>query len=216
MSIRTEEFFTLDSSPLLRELFGPVDYFWEVLDFLHPFLLKQPLGTHHSPVPAGVILEHPETIAIGLGCVLEPGCTIIGPTLLEDNVRVAQGAYIRGGVIACRGSVIGHASEIKQSILFPYAKAAHFNYVGDSILGVGVNLGAGVKLANVRLDKKPIALYCRGQVYPTGRAKLGAFIGDGAALGCNCVTNPGALLPRGGRFVANSTISNRLFWKSTA
>ena len=41
---------------------------------------------------------------------------------------------------------VGHASEIKNSILLPGSKAPHFNYVGDSILGFDVNIGAGAKL----------------------------------------------------------------------
>ena len=61
--------------------------------------------------------------------------------------------YSRKGSWICAGSVVGHASEVKNSILLPNSKAPHFNYVGDSILGLDVNLGAGTKLSNVRNDR---------------------------------------------------------------
>lgn len=72
--------------------------------------------------------------------------------------------------------------------------AAHFNYVGDSILGNDVNLGAGVKCANLRLDHKSIHVNFEGRQIDTGLKKLGALVGDGAQVGCNCVINPGTLL----------------------
>jgi len=87
--------------------------------------------------------------------------------------------------------------------LLPGAHAPHFNYVGDSILGRRVNLGAGTKLSNLTVisvkdqltGKRPaIMLPIDGTVYDTGLAKLGAIMGDDAQTGCNSVLNPGVLL----------------------
>jgi NDP-sugar pyrophosphorylase family protein len=74
------------------------------------------------------------------------------------------------------------------------ASAAHFNYVGDSILGKRVNLGAGAKCANLRLDHQPVHVFASGKKINTQLKKLGAIIGDGAQVGCNCVINPGTIL----------------------
>jgi UDP-N-acetylglucosamine diphosphorylase / glucose-1-phosphate thymidylyltransferase / UDP-N-acetylgalactosamine diphosphorylase / glucosamine-1-phosphate N-acetyltransferase / galactosamine-1-phosphate N-acetyltransferase len=90
--------------------------------------------------------------------------------------------------------VVGHDTEVKHSIFFNGASAAHFNYVGDSILGNGSNLGAGVKCANLRLDHQPVCVMVLGEKVDTGLLKLGAIIGDGAKVGCNCVLNPGTIL----------------------
>ena len=57
--------------------------------------------------------------------------------------------------------VIGHCTEVKNSILMNHVEAGHFNYIGDSILGSFVNMGAGSRLANVqfrRLEEKMIFL----------------------------------------------------------
>jgi bifunctional UDP-N-acetylglucosamine pyrophosphorylase/glucosamine-1-phosphate N-acetyltransferase len=68
------------------------------------------------------------------------------------------------------------------------------NYVGDSILGRGVNLGAGVICSNFRHDGRPIEIPASGGRLATGRRKLGAIVGDGAAVGCNAVLNPGTIV----------------------
>ena len=90
--------------------------------------------------------------------------------------------------------MIGHTTEVKNSIFFSEAKAAHFAYVGDSILGKNVNLGAGTKLANLKFTKKEIVIEYEGEKYKTGLKKFGAIIGDGAQTGCNSVLQPGTLL----------------------
>ncbi|MBP7589828.1 MAG: UDP-N-acetylglucosamine diphosphorylase, partial [Thermoanaerobaculia bacterium] len=69
------------------------------------------------------------------------------------------------------------------------------NYVGDSILGSDVNLGAGVILSNFRHDGKSIEIPTGdGDRLATGKRKLGAILGDGVAVGCNSVLNPGTIV----------------------
>ena len=73
-------------------------------------------------------------------------------------------------------------------------QAPHFNYVGDSILGNGVHLGAGAILSNFRLDQQPIVLRLPDLTVETGLRKFGAILGDRAEVGCNAVLQPGTLL----------------------
>jgi NDP-sugar pyrophosphorylase family protein len=80
--------------------------------------------------------------------------------------------------------------------LFDDCEVPHFNYVGDSILGLGAHLGAGVILSNVRLDRKEVTISHDDKVIPTGLRKFGAVIGDRAEIGCNAVINPGTLIGR--------------------
>lgn len=147
-------------------------------------------------LPAGVFLDHPEKISIGEGTVIEPGVYIQGPCVIGKRCKVQQGAYIRGPFICGDECHIGHSAEIKNSILLNQSAATHFVYVGDSILGSQVNLGAGVKCANLRLDRRPISLQFEEKKYPTGLKKLGAIIGDRTQIGCNSVLNPGTLIGR--------------------
>ena len=121
--------------------------------------------------------------------------TIEGPSFVGPNVVIRHGAYIRKGSWICEGAVIGNSSEIKNSVMLPGAKAPHFNYVGDSIVGHGVNLGAGVKLSNIRNDRGPVPICLEDSTrIDSGMVKLGAMIGDNSQLGCNVVTNPGTII----------------------
>ncbi len=167
---------------------------WEALFRLEEYLSKQLLGKIEVEVPSSVHLVDAERISIGKGTVLEPGVYIQGPCAIGADCVVRQGAYLRGGVMTGDRCVIGHDTEVKHSILLNEVSAAHFNYVGDCILGNGVNLGAGVKCANVRLDRVPVHVVFKGKKISTGLKKMGAVIGDGAQIGCNAVTAPGALI----------------------
>jgi NDP-sugar pyrophosphorylase family protein len=179
------------------ELFERTTHVWEALVRLSAYLGKKQLGNIETDIPAGVHLVCKDKISIGKGTVVEPGAYISGPCLIGKNCIIRQGAYIRGNVVTGDGCVIGHATEIKHSILLDKASAAHFNYVGDSILGNGVNLGAGVKLANYKLDHTEICIFFQGEKISTKLKKFGAVLGDGVQLGCNAVTSPGTLMGPG-------------------
>jgi NDP-sugar pyrophosphorylase family protein len=137
-----------------------------------------------------------DNIHIGEGTVIEPGAFINGPTVIGNNTEVRQGAYIRGSCIIGNRCVVGHTTEMKNSIMLDDAKAGHFAYLGDSILGNHVNLGAGTKLANLKLSGSEVVLKINGNSYNTGLRKLGAILGDYVQIGCNSVTNPGALVAK--------------------
>jgi UDP-N-acetylglucosamine diphosphorylase / glucose-1-phosphate thymidylyltransferase / UDP-N-acetylgalactosamine diphosphorylase / glucosamine-1-phosphate N-acetyltransferase / galactosamine-1-phosphate N-acetyltransferase len=96
--------------------------------------------------------------------------------------------------------VVGANTEIKRAILLPHAKAPHLNYIGDSILGADVNLGAGTILSNFRHDGGQIHIPRNGDRISdpinTGRRKLGAILGDGVLTGCNSVLHPGVVVGR--------------------
>jgi len=135
-----------------------------------------------------------DKIIIGPGTVVEPGALIKGPTIIGKNSEVRQGAYMRGDCLVGDNCVVGHATEMKASIMLDGAQAGHFAYIGDSILGRNVNLGAGTKLANLRMIPGTVTITVDRKRYSTNRRKLGAILGDRTETGCNSVTSPGTLL----------------------
>ncbi len=201
-------------------LFTGLPHVWLALPRLTSYL-SAVLASHSGPKSAGTvspdaIIVNPETVILGEGTVVEGGAYIAGPTILGRNCEVRHGAYIRGGVIAGDGCVIGHASELKNAVLLNGAHAPHFAYVGDSILGNRVNLGAGTRLSNLPLlsekdratgNRPTLKLVIEGTEYDTGLSKLGAILGDDAQTGCNVVTNPGCLIGR--RTLVYSQVSLR-------
>jgi UDP-N-acetylglucosamine diphosphorylase / glucose-1-phosphate thymidylyltransferase / UDP-N-acetylgalactosamine diphosphorylase / glucosamine-1-phosphate N-acetyltransferase / galactosamine-1-phosphate N-acetyltransferase len=141
----------------------------------------------------GVTLAGKE-IFIGEGSVVEPGAFIQGPTMIGSRTEIRQGAYLRGGCLVGDGCVVGHVTEMKNAIMLSGAKAGHFAYIGDSVLGKDCNLGAGTKLANLKMIRGSIKITYQKKQIDTGLRKLGVIMGDGTETGCNSVTNPGTLL----------------------
>jgi bifunctional N-acetylglucosamine-1-phosphate-uridyltransferase/glucosamine-1-phosphate-acetyltransferase GlmU-like protein len=126
--------------------------------------------------------------------IVEPFSLIFPPAYFSKGTQIRHGSYIRGSVYTGEKVVIGHTTEVKNSIFFSSAKASHFAYVGDSILGSNVNLGAGTKLANLKFSKTIITLVINNEIVNTGLKKMGAILGDGCQTGCNSVLQPGTLL----------------------
>ena len=197
MSLNTSYFFDLEPFPF-KELFEDCEYPWLVLSKIAHYLKEYPLGKIEAKVSPLAYIINPESISIGEGSIVEPGAFIQGPCLIGKNCVIRHGAYIRGNFIAGDGCVIGHATEVKNSVFLQNAHAAHFAYVGDSILGNHVNLGAGTKCANLKLNRGPVSVYFENKKFPTNLKKFGAILGDHTQIGCNAVTNPGTLL---GQFV---------------
>lgn len=179
------------------ELFAGVENCYEVLGERLKFFCQTIKGNQiHGLVMEGATLEG-EGIYIGKGSVVEPGAYIKGPCIIGDHTEIRHTAYLRGNVVVGNQCVVGHATEVKNSIFLNGAKAGHFAYVGDSILGSDVNLGAGTKLANLKIISSDITLNLEGQMISTGLRKLGAILGSGCELGCNSVTSPGTVLAPG-------------------
>jgi len=130
---------------------------------------------------------------------IEAGAVVKGPAIIGPGCLVAAGAYLRGGVWLDEGVIIGPGTELKTSFVFAGAKLAHLNFVGDSILGAGVNLEAGSVVANYRNERpdKRILIAYGGAVHDTGVEKFGALMGDTCRIGANAVIAPGALLAPG-------------------
>lgn len=193
MSLMTSYFFDLTHFKH-KKLFNHSLAPWQALADLMSYLANYPLGLIEAEISPEAYLIDPQLISIGKGSIVEPGAYIKGPCIIGANCIIRHGAYIRGNVITGDSCVIGHASEVKHAIFLDQAHAAHFAYIGNSILGNKVNLGAGVRCANFKLDHSLINVHYKDQSIATGMRKLGAIIGDGAQIGCNCVTNPGAMI----------------------
>lgn len=145
-----------------------------------------------SIIFAGASLMDDE-IAIGVGTIVEPGALIKGPTIIGDYTEVRHGAYLRGDCLIGDHCVVGHTTEVKSAVMLGESKAGHFAYIGDSILGK-VNLGAGTKLANLKIFESEILVKAGNEKYETGLTKFGAILGDGVETGCNSVTAPGSVI----------------------
>jgi NDP-sugar pyrophosphorylase family protein len=168
---------------------------WDVLKKIKAYLeANLRPGLHNRCAGVAFIGER---VFIGQGTLVEDGVMIKGPALIGRNCHLRHNAYLRENVMLGDNCVIGNSCEVKNSLLFNYAGAPHFNYIGDSILGYHAHLGAGVKISNVKLVPGNIMVEIDGQPFDTGLRKFGALLGDHSEIGCNAVLNPGSIIGRG-------------------
>ena len=200
------DYFDISTFPF-KTLFHGVTAPWEVLARISPFLDAWERFAILGDVSPHAWLQG-DRIAIGKGSVVEPGALIKGKVLIGEHCEIRQGAYIRGNVIVGDHCVVGHTTECKNAVFLNGAKAGHFAYIGDSVLGNNVNLGAGTKLANFKVDTgdRGVALPLNGVRHDTGLRKMGAIVGDNCEFGCNSVTMPGALVGPGSLVYPNTTV----------
>jgi len=191
--VKASDFFSLpDSLALFRPFFDADLPPWEWVGRIGAALAAQRLESRPDRVPPGVHIEG--AVHIDPTVALAHHATIIGPAWIGAGTQVRPGAFIRGNVIAGRGCVLGNSCEFKNCLLMDGVQAAHFNYVGDSVLGNRSHLGAGAICSNLRLDQREVFVHLASGPVGTGLKKFGAVLGDDAEVGCNAVLNPGALL----------------------
>jgi NDP-sugar pyrophosphorylase family protein len=180
---------------------------WAWVDAIGPALTAAPWpSASRHDLPAGLHVSG--QVFLDPTVKLPPYGVIEGPAWIGPECQLRPGVYIRGGVIAGRGCVLGNSCEYKNCLLLDGVESAHFNYIGDSVLGRKAHLGAGVICANLRLDRGPVPVWTLdGRREDSGRRKLGALLGDGAEVGCNSVLQPGVVL--GKKTVALSSLSIR-------
>ena len=161
---------------------------WEILEQLPSILVHvgRTLGADYREVALQVWVHQSATVMTDL--------PLAAPCIIDEGAVIGPDAYLRGSAYIGRHAVVGHAAEVKNAILMTRAIIAHYNYVGDSILGAYAHLGAGAILSNLRQDNAPVWTEIGGIRYPTKRRKMGALVGDFAEVGCNAVLNPGTVL----------------------
>lgn len=116
--------------------------------------------------------------------------------IIGKDVDLRNSAFLRENVIIGDNCVVGNSSELKNAFMFNKAKAPHFNYVGDTVMGYNSHIGAGVKISNLKLDETNIVLTVGSEKLDTKLRKFGAILGDNAQVGCNAVLNPGTIIGR--------------------
>lgn len=189
-----------------RALFEGVERAWQALgqrltDYIDAHVTDRLEGT----VEPGAFLFGP--IYLAPGALIEAGAYVRGPAILGPRTVVRHGAYLRGHVLAGSDCIIGHDTEAKNAVFLDRSSAGHFAYVGDSILGNRVNLGAGTKLANFRVFPGRVKVsHPDGEPVDTGLEKLGAILGDDVAIGCNAVTAPGTIVGREARIYSLASV----------
>ncbi len=179
---------------LVHKLEGPwldVGYPWDLLK-ANEVLLAGLEAKVEGDVEKGTSLKGPVTVA--KDAVIRSGSYVEGPVYLDEGSTVGPNCYIRPSTYIGRGSRVGNACEVKNAIVMDNSHIPHQNYVGDSVIGEGCNLGSGTKVANLRLDSRSIFVTVKGERVDTGLRKLGVIMGDGVKTGINASIDVGTVI----------------------
>lgn len=189
-TIKTLALFDL-ARTLAEPLLAGCPFPWQALPELKAFI--QALGPQ---LDRGEYEEVAENIWVARDARVAPSAHLSGPLIIGHESEVRHCAFIRGSALVGAQAVVGNSTELKNCILFDKVQVPHFNYVGDSILGLGAHMGAGAVTSNVKSDKKNIQVHLGGRHIETGLHKFGAMLGDRVEVGCNSVLNPGTIVGR--------------------
>jgi bifunctional UDP-N-acetylglucosamine pyrophosphorylase/glucosamine-1-phosphate N-acetyltransferase len=146
------------------------------------------------------------TTKIGDECLIYPGSRIYNSTIangvtvkdhsvieeseIYSGASVGPFAHLRPGSVVGEGAKIGNFVELKKSIIGAGSKANHLAYIGDSIVGQKVNIGAGVITCNY-----------------DGYEKHRTVIEDGVFIGSDAQLVPPITIGRGALIAAGATIT---------
>lgn len=180
-----------DVTPVELQRWMDVGRPWELLE-ANELLLGEETGRIDGEVDPDATIDG--NVVVEEGATVESGVTIEGPAYIGSGCSVGPNAYIRG-VTLLEGAVhIGQAVEIKNSVIMRGTNVPHLSYVGDSVLGRDVNLGAGTNVANLRHDGEDVKITVKGERVSTGRRKFGVVVGHGAKTAINTSLAPGVTL----------------------
>ncbi len=137
--------------------------------------------------------------------------SVITESTVGDGCRIGPYAYIRPGCVLERGVKVGDFVELKNARLGEGSKVPHLSYVGDALVGRGVNIGAGAITCNYDGERKSLT-----------QIEDNAFIGSNTNLvapvrvGAGAVTGAGSTItkdvPPGALGVARGKQKNIADW----
>ena len=111
---------------------------------------------------------------------------------IENKVELGPYARIRPGTILKEGSKIGNFVEIKKSVVGKNSKISHLSYIGDSMIGTSVNVGAGTITCNYDGIKKNKT-----------KIKNNVFIGSNSSLVAPLTVEEGSIIGAGSVITKN-------------
>jgi UDP-N-acetylglucosamine diphosphorylase / glucose-1-phosphate thymidylyltransferase / UDP-N-acetylgalactosamine diphosphorylase / glucosamine-1-phosphate N-acetyltransferase / galactosamine-1-phosphate N-acetyltransferase len=178
----TDDAFTAENSFVIR-------FPWDLLRANELYVSSLSANLIAGDVHPSAVIEG--VIQLGAGTRILPGVFIEGNVIIGTDCKIGPNCYIRGNTSIGDGCHIGQSVEIKNCLILSKTNVGHLSYIGDSVLGEKVNLGAGTTTSNLRHDGKNHRSMVRGVLTDTGRRKFGTIIGDGVHTGINTSIFPG-------------------------
>jgi len=204
---------------------------WDLLDHQRAAIAEDFAGLGprtDGPSLPGVHLLNPSQIHIAEGVRIWPGVVLDaqnGPIIVDEGAEIHANAVITGPVYIGPHCMIRNLADIREetvlgpncrvggeiigSVFLGNANKQHHGFLGQSIVGEWVNLGAGTTTSNVKNTYGSVKMMSLGNDEPTGRQFLGSLIADHVKLGIGTYLSTGSVvgfashvvIPRPPRFV---------------
>ncbi len=168
-----------------------VGYPWHILQ-ANEKLMPEIKGNVQAEVEENVVIKG--NVSIGKGTVVKSGTYIDGNVIIGENCSIGPHCYIRGNVDIGDNCKIGSSVEIEHSSIGDKVNIENLSFVGYSVLGNNIILGAGTVTADRRHDRDKIQVNIKENLVNTGLHHLGAIIGDHVRTGINTSIYPGRKL----------------------
>ncbi|NPE07051.1 MAG: hypothetical protein GNW80_02110 [Asgard group archaeon] len=192
--------------------FWQINYLWNLLD-ANQVLINNIEESKEGTIEKGATIIG--KVSIGEGTRIRAGSYLEGPLAIGKNCNIGPNCYIRKGVSLGNKVRIGNGCELKNTIVFDGTHIAHLSYVGDSIIGIDCNFGAGTITGNLRLDDKTVKAEVDGKVTSTRRRKIGVIMGDNVKTAIDVFFMPGVIVGNnsaiGTGVIVNRNIGSNLF-----
>jgi UDP-N-acetylglucosamine diphosphorylase/glucosamine-1-phosphate N-acetyltransferase len=174
--------------PFAKGAWVGISYPWDLLE-ANRSALDSDEEVRDGETEVGVHLKG--SVSMAEGSLVKSGSYIEGPVYIGEDTVVGPNAYLRPGTSLGKKVKVGAGCEVKNSIVMDEAKIPHLSYIGDSVLGQGVSLGAGTITANLKFNDSQVESRVKGKLIDSGQRKLGAIFGDGVKTGINVSIFPG-------------------------
>jgi UDP-N-acetylglucosamine diphosphorylase/glucosamine-1-phosphate N-acetyltransferase len=158
------------------------------------------MGPHLTYIERGARIEPMVLLDASGGPILvRRGSTINSFTRLVGPCMIGEESIVNGGRIAA--SSIGDRcrvhGEVSMSVFISHSNKGHDGFIGHSVLGRWVNLGAGTVNSNLKNNYSDVAMWTPRGVERTGMQFLGAFLGDHAKTAIGTRLTTGAVIGTG-------------------
>jgi UDP-N-acetylglucosamine diphosphorylase / glucose-1-phosphate thymidylyltransferase / UDP-N-acetylgalactosamine diphosphorylase / glucosamine-1-phosphate N-acetyltransferase / galactosamine-1-phosphate N-acetyltransferase len=166
-----------------------------------------------SSIAKNAVLEANVTlqgvVRIEAGAIIKSGAVLEGPCCIGEGSYIGNNSLIRSYTSVGKNCSIGSGVELKNCVVMDNTQIGRLSFVGDSVLGENVDMGAGCMTVNRKVDWKPISVKNGKRNIETGMTKLGAFLGDGVVVGAGNTLPPGMVVAPGKILPACYTVNQK-------
>ena len=143
------------------------------------------------------------------GAHIKAGAVLEGPCSIGKGSFIGNNTLVRSYTAVGNQCSVGYGVELKNCVVQDNSYIGRLSFVGDSVIGEKVDIGAGCVTVNRNIDWDAVKVRHNKKSYDTGKPKLGAFIGDEAVIGAGNMIEPGTVVPPGKKVPARYTVTSR-------